>query len=175
MDAGIKAMVNLEVPPSLLVGVRARLGQEPSTDRGWIFPWRFAVVAVVAILAVSIGYLNRRPGNQPNSPKSEAAVSQSNSNPVPTVQAPRKPLTVSPLRMHKRAGSSGPSEAIPEVLVLAEERVAFARFVAELPEEKDVAVALTRPTPGAADVAVEIALLQIERLQLNPLEGTPGE
>jgi hypothetical protein len=56
-----------------------------------------------------------------------------------------------------------------------EERQAFARFVAELPDEREVALALTRPASALEDVPVEIALLQIESLELKPLEGTPGE
>jgi len=68
--------------------------------------------------------------------------------------------------------SPAPAEPVPEVIVLAEERQAFAKLVAELPKEKEVALALTRPAPAVPDVPVEIALLMIGIVEVKPLEVT---
>ena len=67
-----------------------------------------------------------------------------------------------------------PSPELPdqrvEVIVLADQREAFARFVAELPKEKEATAGLTRPASEPEGVPVEIALLQIHELKVEPLE-----
>jgi hypothetical protein len=180
IDAGLRAMANQEVPPSLVPGLRARLDQEHPPRRAWIPGWSFAVTVVaVGVLAVGIAYVRRPPESRPNSSGSGPMVSRGAGNPAPVVQPPSKTVGGLPSRTHKGVSSSAPlpsrSEAAPEVIVLAEERQAFVKFVAELPEERDVALALTRPAPPEADVPVEIALLQIESLEVKPLEETPRE
>jgi hypothetical protein len=62
-----------------------------------------------------------------------------------------------------------------EVMVLAEERAAFVRFVTDLPEEREIAVAFTRPATEAKDEPVEIALLRIDDLEVTPLESPNQE
>jgi len=179
MDASLHAMVNQAIPPSLFPGVRARLSQEQVARRGWISHWSFAVVTAVAFVAVSVGYVRHRSENHLNSPEVGLVVSQSTGNSLPAAQTPRIPVIALPNRTYKRANPQVPSpatsEATPEVIVLAEERQAFARFVAEIPEEQEVALALTQPAPAPEEVPVQIALLQIDSLELRPLEGTPRE
>jgi len=179
MDAGLYSVANQAVPPSLLPGIRARLSQEQVADRGWISRWSFAVVTAVALLAVSVGYVRHRSENQLNSPEVGMVVSQSTGNSTPVAKTLRIPVNVSSDRKYKRASPVAPplaaSETIPEVIVLPEERQAFARFVAELPEEREVALALTQPAPAREDVPVEIAFLKIDSLALRLLEGTPRE
>jgi hypothetical protein len=147
--------------------------------RAWIPDWRFAIVAAAAILAVSVAYVWRRPESHPGTPEGRSVVSRSVGNPVPAVQPPRKSDTTSPSRTHKHPSSvvpsPVPSEAVPEVIILAEEHQALAKFVAGLPEEKHVALALTRPALAPTDIPVEIALLQIESVEVKSLEGTPRE
>jgi hypothetical protein len=176
MNASLQALANQSMPPSLLPGIRARLDQLPVTRRAWISSWSFAGIAVVAILAVSLSYVLRRPESHPNSSDNGTAVSRSVSNQVPAVQTARNPVTSPPPRTHGRASTAVPSlalsEPVPEVIVLAEERRAFAKFVAELPEERDVALALTRAASPSSDEPIEIALLQIESLDLKPFEGS---
>jgi AhpD family alkylhydroperoxidase len=178
-DAGLSAMVNQAVPPSLLPGVWARLRQEPVSGRGRISHWSFAVVTAVAFLAVSVGYVRHRLENHLKSPEVGMVVSLSTSNSLPSAKTSRMPVIASSNQKHRRASSvASPlvaSETIPEVIVLPEERQAFARFVAEIPEEQEVALALTQPAPAPEEVPVQIALLQIDSLQLRPLEGTPRE
>jgi hypothetical protein len=61
---------------------------------------------------------------------------------------------------------------VPEVIILSEEQRAFAKFVADVPEEPAVALALNHPSPPPADSSSEIALLQIDSLEVKPLEST---
>ncbi len=179
MDACLHAMVNQAIPPSLLPGVRARLSQEQVAGRGLISHWSFAVVAATALLAAGVGFVRHRSESLPNFVESGKAASGSVSNSVPAAQTLQKPVITLPSRAHRLAISAAPpptaSEATPEVIVFPEERQAFVRFVAELPTEQQVALALTQPAPAPEDVPVEIALLQIEGLELRPLEGTPRE
>jgi hypothetical protein len=72
----------------------------------------------------------------------------------------------------KTATVSRQTVKTPVVMVLAEERTAFVRFVTDLPEERDVAVAYTRPATEAKDEVVDIALLQIDELDVKPLESS---
>src|SRR3974377_1536662 len=61
IDAGVRTMVNQEVPPSLLSDLRARLS-EPASRRAWISAWNLAAaMAAAAVLTLSVGYLRRRP------------------------------------------------------------------------------------------------------------------
>jgi hypothetical protein len=179
IGAGLQVMANQAIPPSLVPGLRVRLDQQPLARRAWIPSWSFAAVAAVAVLAVGVTYVRRAPERHPNFPEIEAMVSATVGNPVPAVQSPRKTVDPAPRRTYKRpkpvASLPVPSEAASEVIVLAEERRAFVKFVAELPEERDVALALTRPASPATDAPVEIALLQIESLEVKPLEETPRE
>ncbi|MGB7845299.1 MAG: hypothetical protein WBL63_06765 [Candidatus Acidiferrum sp.] len=180
IDTGLHAIANQVMPPSLAPGLRARLDKEQLPRRVWIPSWSFAIiVAVVAVLAVSVGYIRRPRQIHRDTPEIASVAPRNAGNPVTALQPPPKSVIASPSRAHNRTSSAAslptPSEAAHEVIVLAEEREAFAKFVAELPEERDVALALTRPAPTAEDVPVEIALLQIESLEVKPMEETPRE
>ena len=178
IDAGVSAMVNKTVPASLLPGVRARLDEQGATRRTWIPAWTFAaVIAAVAIVAVGGGYLWRQPERRPDSSRSGAIATQRIANPAPLVQAAGMPVTSSPIPKRRRASpattASLATEPMPEVIVLAEERQAFDRFVSALPRRSNVAVALAHAAPAAADTGVEIALLEIGDLEVESLEATP--
>ncbi len=81
------------------------------------------------------------------------------------------PKKVSPRTSERHVATVSPPTPEPEVIVLAEEREAFAEFVAEVPQEPSVALALTRPSPESADEPLEIALLRIDGLEVKPLES----
>jgi hypothetical protein len=63
----------------------------------------------------------------------------------------------------------------PEVLVPPDEREAFTRFVAVLQERSEVAVALATPSKDEKDGPSSLKPLQIDRLEVKPLEGTESE
>jgi hypothetical protein len=91
---------------------------------------------------------------------------------------PGQKVEVAPsISVHKQMKPSSPARAAiyatSEVIVLAEEREAFLRFAAEVPQERDVALALTRPSRTPPGLPVEIALLRIDEMVVKPLQSTP--
>lgn len=179
VESGLQTMVNQEMPPSLLPILRTRLSQPPASNRSWIHAFSFAVVvSVIVLIIASVHRVQPRRETVAELPQKRSLVSSSVGNSARTVQSARKSMVVSRGRAPKRAQSSvaaSPSESLPEVIVLAEERQAFCRFVADLPREKDVAPALTQPAQKAENVSIEIALLEISTLEVKPLEAMPRE
>ena len=175
IDSGVRAMVNEAVPASLLPRVRAGVMEVELPRRSWGVAWGFAAVTVAAVLVIGIGLLKR-------SPERITKLSVGPSVVEPSVHAP----TIAP-QAQPQVSAAGPGRHVtltkttripkesvdaPEVIVLAEERAAFVRFVSDLPEERDVAVAFTRPASRAGDEAIEIALLRIDELEVKPLESS---
>lgn len=179
MDAGLRAMAKEKVPPSLIPAVRSRLEQQPVPGRAWLPSWSFALVASVALLVMGIRYVRHRSESQPGFSEGASVTSPSAMNAETPALPSQKVATAAPHRQRKPASSANlpptDSEAAPEVIVLAEERQAFVRFVAELPEQRDVALALTRPASVVQDDPVEIALMQIDSLEVKPMESTARE
>lgn len=175
IDSGVRAMVNMPVPPSLLQGVRARVAEAGIPRPLWGLTWGLASVAIVAVLVGGVGFWRRGPENT-GSVRDRSAVGTQRVQGAAGV-TPMQPRIAAAAPRHKRAEVkvvTAPRESVqaPEVLVLPEERAAFARFVADLPEAGDAAVAFTRPATDAKDEAVEIALLQIDELEVKPLESS---
>jgi hypothetical protein len=163
IDSGVRAMVNETVPASLLPRVRARVAEAGLPRRSWGLRWSFAGVAVAAVLFISVGLLRRGPENTSKVSDRSPTVAQGMRG--ATGATPAQPRVTVPME----------TVTAREVLVLAEERAAFVRFVTDLPEERDAAVALTRPATEAKDEAVEIALMQIDELEVKPLESSNRE
>ena len=178
IDAGVRTMVNETVPASLLPGMRARLDEQGATQRAWIPAWTFAaVIAAVAIVAVGGGYLWLQPERGPDSSRNGPVATQRIANLARPAQGIAITAPRSPTPKHRRTipatTSSFATEPIPEVIVLAEERQAFDRFVSALPRQSNVAVALAHAAPATPDTGVEIALLEIGDLEVKSLEATP--
>jgi hypothetical protein len=178
VDAGLQSLMNQHVPPSLLPRVRARLDEVPGARIGWRPAWSVTAVAAAAILALVVAYALRRPHTAVNSAQIAAASPQQRPAPqvVPVSQKPQPEAAhVSPVAKRTRTAGIAPAIATPKVIVSTEERQAFAKFIAEVPEDTAVAAALAQPVPVADEDAVEIALLKIEPLQVKPLEVNVGE
>ena len=173
IDTGLRSLVNQPVPASLLPSVCSRLNESPASGSASIPSWSIAVVAAVALLAVSLGFSLRRharPGG--NSAENRATVARNIDKPQSTARVQNElPKKVSPRASKKHAAIVPPPTPEPEVIVLAEEREAFAEFVAEVPLEPSVALALTRPSAASSDKPLEIALLRIDGLEVKPLES----
>jgi hypothetical protein len=172
IDSGVRVMVNESVPASLLPRVRALVAEAGTPRRPWGFSWSLAAVAVAVVLVLSVGLLRRGPQNMSKLPGRSPAVAQGGTGVTPVqpqvfAAAPKRRSTETKTPTVRRE-----TVKTPEVLVLAEEHAAFVRFVTDLPEERDVAVAYTRPATEAKDEAVEIALLQIDELEVTPLESS---
>jgi hypothetical protein len=175
IDAGVRTMVNEAVPASLLPGVRRLVGAAGVPGRSWGFAWGFAAVGVAAMAVIGVGLLRRSPENAGGVTAKVPAFTQGVGEAARGAPVQSQVTAAAP-KFHttkvKNVTPPKDGEARPEVLVLAEERAAFVRFVTDLPEERDVAVALTRPATDGKDEAVEIALLQIDELNVKPLESS---
>lgn len=178
IDARLQCLVNSPVPVSLLPGIRSRLDENPAEHRRRLLAWNLAAVAALAIAGVILGHFWRRPAVLPNSLEQPTIASQAGRVPQEVPQDarqlnPRSRYTVPVRARHKTPPPASP--ATPEVIVLAEEREAFAKFVAEVPQQPQVAVAFTRPTPATPDAPIEIALLHIDRLEVNLLNPVASQ
>lgn len=175
LEEGLKAMANDAVPPSLVPRVRARLDEESEARYSWMPGWGIAAIAAL-ILAVSLGSVLHRSKRQVVVPENVPVASRRAENPVSAAQSPRIAATPSLNRGHECRRTSAVAakgfEAIPEVIVLPEERAAFAKFVAPLPEEPNVVLVLTRAAPIYEDWSLEIAAVEITELEVKALD--PG-
>jgi hypothetical protein len=171
IDATLQSVVNQPVPPSLLPAVRTRLHEGPAPQRSRLLSWNLAAVASLAIIAFVASYALHRPGNAVSSRQVVSSPPRQSVAPQVVRHNATTRLRPSATRVLPVSTPAG----TPEVIVLAEEREAFAKFVAEVPEQPQVAVAITHPAPAASDTPIEIALLHIERIQLKPLDPTATE
>jgi len=177
LDDGLKSLANQPVPPSLFPRVRTRMDEQPGGRGLWAPAWGLAATITVALLLFGVGRKFHPAVNHPDISDDSSAVLQNVVNPAPVlalVQQP-KPSKDLPGRSAHHVSSTVPSAAVPEVVVLAEEREAFARFVSEVPQNREAALALTRPAPAAAGDLREVALLKIEELDLKPLKEAESE
>ncbi|MGB9468980.1 MAG: hypothetical protein WBQ59_06485 [Candidatus Acidiferrum sp.] len=172
IEIGLRSIVNAPVPASLLPGVRARMDEQPARHGLWTPTLGLLTTVAAAILLFGINHSSHRAANPSSVAGNSLTTSRSNSDPEPLAQPAEKSAEILPRRRASHARVATPSTAAPEVIVLAEEREAFARFVAEVPENREVALALTHPAEKLADSPAEIALLQIDVLVVDPL--TPG-
>ena len=179
LEIELRTIANAPVPATLLPAVRARLDQE-AVSRYAVMPgWSFVAVAAAAILAVSAAYALRHPAKQFHLPLSiSTAAPQSAANPEPSAPSLRESSTRFTPPAASRVIRPRSSPAVPQVIVSAQERQAYAKFVAEAPEQEADTLALAppgQPVPEAAEDPGEIALLQIARLEVKPLETTESE
>jgi hypothetical protein len=179
LEIGLRTIANPPVPTSLLPGLRARLEQDPASHHAAMPRWSFVAAAAAAILAVSAAYALRHPAKQFHLPQSiSAPTSQTAANPETSTMPLRESARVFSPPASTRVIRATPSTAVPQVIVSAEECQAYAKFLAEAPGQVAEAVALAppgQPVPEAAEGPEEIALLQIESLEVKPLETTESE
>ena len=179
IDSGLRSLANQPVPRSLLPSLRVCLDEKFMANHAPFYRWGFTAVVTAAILAISVALFLRRPTTappasllQPTSLPSRNSENQAFAS-QPHQELQKSAPFAAEFRHTARAAASIKQ---PEVMVLAEEREAFAKFVAEVPDEPSAALALAHPAPSATSDVVEIALLQIDLLEVKPLEsGAPAE
>jgi hypothetical protein len=180
LDAGLRVTTNAEVPASLLPRVRARLDETVTTRRRWFQPWIFAAASVALVFALF--QLARPPHSNPGT-QAKQTPQILGENPVknahPQISGPA-PQIVSSNRNKSQAPSHSTvlrpvASSQPEVLVPSDEREALAHFVATLQERGDVAVALVTPASDVKGEPASLKRLQIDPLEVKPLEGTESE
>jgi hypothetical protein len=181
IDAGLHVTANAEVPASLLPRVRARLDEEIAPHRRWTQPMIFAAASVALAFVI---FLFARPHHA--SPDSQAK------------QTPQFPVSETPVTDDRHPNSALGSQIVSfdrnnsqmrvqstllrpvsssqaEVLVPPDEREAFARFVVVMRERREVAVALVTPATPTKDESASLEPLQINGLEIKPLEERQTE
>jgi hypothetical protein len=180
MEQGLGLMANSPVPPSLLPVVRTRLCQQSTARSTWLYSWPLAGLVASALVAVAFVLFWHRPQRTPATPEAAPTVApqQNSTEQRGTAPITSEVLKVTPMRPphvvkpRNRSTASGTAEEpSPEVIVLNEEREAFSRFIARVPESPAAALALSRPLLGGTETAVAIALLKIDTLEVKPLES----
>jgi len=166
----LQSIVNAPIPPSLVPAVRTQLENVNAPSLVWATRWSFAIVAVIAVLLVSFAHTSfRAPFIATTTQTAESVPALSLSSGPASSPQPKKahhpPGT-------KRELSTLSTSHADQVIVLPEERRAFAEFVAQIPQENQTAIALTHPAPALPDIPIEIASLNIDDLQWKPLDGT---
>lgn len=174
MDAGVRVMMNQEPPASLLAGARGRMAAEPAESR-WL--GRSLVAAVVAcVLFIWAVTMSQRNVRGPVSPPQLSAEVKFEPRSQLATRPPAASRNRRALKQVKAAGNMPDSaDTFPKVIVLPEEREAFARFVEQVSADPQGAIALTRAAPPRQDLPVEIAVLRIAPLKVRLLERTAEE
>jgi predicted anti-sigma-YlaC factor YlaD len=178
IDEGVRGMVNEPVPASLLPVACERMEEAPARRKAWQPGWP---IAVAATLILAIGFAAMRhnweqkdtltePAAVPAPDTFAVVVTPDDSGGGQHVEqkkqvATGKAVTPNPV----------PSAQTAEVIVLPDEREAFARFVSRLPEEREAAAGLARPAAQEEKERAEIALLQIKELEVDPLERSEAK
>jgi len=176
IDAGLHVTANAAAPAALLPSVPARLDEAAAVQRRWFQPWIFVPASVALALAI---FLFARPHHTGRDNRAK--------------QTPQIPIYKAPVTNtgHQNSGagsqivSSGVSNSQtpghstllrpvasgqPEVLVPPDEREALARFVVVLQARREVAVALVTPATPTKDESASLEPLQINGLEIKPLE-----
>ena len=203
IDGELARVANANATPSFLPRVRAAMEQEraasvASHSRFVFWP----VAAAIAAVAVLFVVFQRVPSQPQTATRVTASASAADSAMSPATSSAtnsaaisrtgeiasepkvvpretidhrvRKPRSFSTLA---KTESRHESSQMPEVLVPPDERIALAKFVAALPRRREMAVALTKPSPSAPSADVVSVPLQIAELKLEPLspEQSPAE
>lgn len=165
IEEEMRATANEAVPPSLLPRVRMRLKEEPQPHSAWLPGWAMGSIAF-ALLAASLIFALYRPEHEPSFSEKTPLASDRPENVAPVERPPNGAVAPSLKRGSKNGRAS---EAIPEVIVLPEERAAFARFVSEVPKG-EVALTFTGAAPPKEEANAEIVALEIAGLEVESLD-----
>lgn len=177
IDAGVSLAANRPVPGSLVPRVLEEIHTTSGPRR---ISWRYAWLAIPTGLAAAALLLLLRPVAPPDarkgpqtSPTVRASVWTEPGSVVPKAGRPgRKSVTVSRRASGRPAATGVNSSDFPEVLVPDEEGQAFRRFVARLRSDEGLAQAYLTPAPRRPAGAPEMAVVEIARLHVPPLDGT---
>ena len=178
IDAGLQCLVNQPVPLSCFVRVRARLEEEPAPRSPWTLRCTYAALAATMFLILSGSVLRRQFHGRDSSPGANRVVAPVGRKPAlapPPSSDETARLLPAPTHLAAPIPSGQPDEAVAEVIVLAEEKQAFARFVAGASQGVGVPYALKPSVPQQADTPVDIALIEIQDVEISPLDSMNGD
>jgi hypothetical protein len=181
IDAGLHTAANAELPASLLPRIRASLDEAVAPQRRWAKPLILATAGIAVALAV---FLTVRPYHaKPEEQAGRIPLTSHQETPATVTHRDTAGSIAITASSHSNRPQIGPTShslhaaahVQPEVLVPPDEREAFARFVATLQERGEAAVALLTPATHENREPASLEQLQIDRLEVKPLEGTETE
>lgn len=183
IDAGLHAAANVQIPPSLLPRVRARLYEVGTPRLGWVQPFVFASAAVALALVVSLTVRPHRTPREDLAKRDPVAVPASvapaiDTNRGETSSEGTRVAAIPPDHPRTSRNSTNSHSAAsgnPEVLVPPDEREGLAQLVTRLNEDGDFASALLSRVPETKDSRVSVDQLQIDALEIRPLESRETE
>jgi len=181
IDLGLRTTANAEVPPSFLPRVAARVENAPASQRGWTPFLIFATASAAIVLTVFIAAFPRHTVNDPQAKQISSALSREMAATTVRLETTGTPVIVVPNGSHHMLQRTNPSltrtisSARLEVIVPADEREAFARFIATRQDRNSEALTLVTPAPEKKDDSMSVAPLQIAVLEVRRLEGLESE
>ena len=180
IDAGLRDRVNSPVPLSFSLRLRAILDQAPAPRSLAIPRWTYAALAATLVLALTGAAFRNRFLRQDASSQPNHIVARPDHQPLseapPIISEAARPRAT-PIRSNKKSASAAAetSESAPEVIVLAEEREAFVRFISHVPSKAGVGPAPKPDVPELTDTPIDIALIEIQDVEITPLESMNGD
>jgi hypothetical protein len=182
IDTGLHAAANAGAPPSLLPPVRARLDEVATPRLAWVQPLVFASAGVALALVVFLMARPHRVAREEAAKQGLVAIPASTS---PVVNTNRQETSseghqIALLVHHSRTSQNSTkahsaASSNPEVLVPPDERDGLAQLVASLNEYRGLATALLARVPEKNDSLIGVDRLQIDALEIKPLEGRETE
>jgi hypothetical protein len=178
IDASLHATANVEMPPSLLPRVRARLDQAAAPQSRWIPAW----AAVAASVALFIGFLsfrgvrfktNERPIDSNQVASSVLPVESPASRPG---NPPTEHLLYDPARRHRpNQANPSPDPEEPRAFVPAEQPDVIARLLDGLRRGEVKGEVLLADGSGHQSQDLQIVPLTVAPIDVKALDGAqPG-
>ena len=176
IDSGVRVMVNVAVPASLLPRVRARM-EEGQTARLW-FPWLVPATGILVIVVLIVIPLFRyrlhkdepRAGTVAERKEIVAEVRPVVADAPQKVDVlPMKKQVVSQFPMRPSAGQPVAQTPEAEVLVDPEEARGLVRLTTVVRETPNRAMAMLRPTELPSSEVDTIQPVRVSDLELKPL------
>lgn len=171
IDNGMQGIVNEPVPVSLLPRVRAALERTAVPGPFWMRGWGVALAA--GVLALSLGLLMKNTRHHETVTGGESLPAITAASAVGTESSASRG---EPQRKKARLARVRTSEPEAKIIVRADERAAFLRYVAGRTREPVQVVAgaeRSEDEPGLR--AVDIAPLEVSRIEIDALDGTGGQ
>ncbi len=179
IDRSLAESLEGEPSPEFAARVRQRIAQPDAAAGGWWSTWKLAAVGALAALALLAAWVlppyveapvrvaKATPGVQTVPPRGNAAANlpaRPSAKPIHPAGAGRV-----------RRGEEQPlvaGNAMPEVLVPAEERLAVRRFIEQLRQKQIDGAVLAAARPAATE-ELKVESLRVESLDaaIKPLEG----
>jgi hypothetical protein len=178
MDAGVRELANAEVPTAWVRSVEMRIAKEVAPNRAGQLRWAYVGAIAAGVLIVMLPALRSRNATRPVGTEGQVSSAAPQQNMLTAqIVAPGATRTRTELRAQRHARAlKTASEALPVpdeslvVLVPAEEKAAFAKFVHQVAADHEVAAAMVNPAPETRAPFLQVEPLNLARLEIQRLE-----